>query len=161
MSSGTLHATRPRSDPDALTTIGRIDGAAVTVDIPGDITSAPEAVLLSIQSGSCEDPPVARLHPEEARRLADQLMKAADAAPGEVGVEPTRVAPRRHAVIAAEGMTAGDLRRALDAVPADSPLRDFVSDAEVVLVFDAEPGQRRPTPPTLRQASSSARSTTQ
>ncbi|WP_054568028.1 hypothetical protein [Frankia sp. R43] len=102
----------------------------------------------------------ADLESDEVRRIVDHLL-ALDTAwksmagesdttgPAEPARSPLPVSGSaegfeggtRITIVAAEGTTAGGLRHALASVPASARLRDFSTDAEVVLVFDDTPRQ--------------------
>lgn len=146
---------------DAMTLVGRADGTAVTVGTGHGGNGFP-AVLLQIQPSPPDRATAAHLHPDEARQVAEQLLRAAAANEPQSPPPPDadRAGPRRsaghagrsadhaergaghagrgagHAVLAQEGVTAAALHRALAVVPARARLTDFVADAEVVLIFD-------------------------
>ncbi|OAA26375.1 hypothetical protein UG55_101639 [Frankia sp. EI5c] len=113
-------------------------------DEPGLAEIAPEGglvVRLRITPNGPGPAASTDLEIDEVRRIVDHLLTLESARrPGSEQAGTTASPPAepgaRVTVVTAEGTTAGGLRHALASVPAEARLRDFTSDAEVVLVFD-------------------------
>jgi uncharacterized repeat protein (TIGR03917 family) len=138
--------SRPAAEAaDTVSLLGTIDGSTVTVDTQPGPSGAGEVVLLRIQSPMLDVVTAAFLTADEVDLLVAALSTAALAAAGaeSAAAGGGRGARRgQHVVCASEGVTAAELRHALAGVPGDGRLTDFVSDADVVLVFtppDAAP----------------------
>jgi uncharacterized repeat protein (TIGR03917 family) len=139
--------SRPAADAaDTVSLLGTIDGSTVTVGTQPGPSGAGEVVLLRIQSPMLDVVTASFLTADEVDLLVAALSTAALAVTGraaDAGGESAAGAAgggrggRRgqHVVCASEGVTATELRHALAGVPGDGRLTDFVSDADVVLVF--------------------------
>ncbi|MCK9894761.1 hypothetical protein [Frankia sp. AgB32] len=136
--------------PEVVTFLSRTDGAAVSIaPHPGAEPGTPLVLLDARMPGA---PPAAlRLVPQEALRLAELLVEAAESgAPAQApdlavspggrrisgaGLDGSALAHRRWVVAVPEGAAPAELGRALTLLPQEARLVDFSSDTDVVLVF--------------------------
>ncbi|WP_018505266.1 hypothetical protein [Parafrankia discariae] len=141
------------SPGDTTIFVSRVDGAAVAVTVTPGSEGRPERGPAGGSEGGPDDaaevtvrlriePPepgraaFTDLEPDEIRRIVDHLTTIVSARPALFRAAPDLAeGGARLTVVATEGTTAAGLRQALASVPAEARLADFVTDAEVVLVF--------------------------